>query len=197
MNGALSQETSPTPPEMPAVSKEITPEEAPALQKYSTEMTAYYETVAKTGNRVSAICDRFQSDALGLDATEVDVAATDFGDRCVSLSTRRQQLAVNFAAFLSAQRSALSGGRLSRFAPKLAAAAIAALISPTSAGDNAGSFEPTAEERSEMDSQARSVQQSIAQLRSDSAACAAARGELVSTLKAKYPGNDWSFLAAK
>jgi hypothetical protein len=41
------------------------------------------------------------------------------------------------------------------------------------------------------------VQHAIVQWRSDAAAIASLRNDLLTALKLKYPGNDWSFLAAR
>jgi hypothetical protein len=41
------------------------------------------------------------------------------------------------------------------------------------------------------------VQRAVAQLQSDAATVTASRRDLLAALKAKYPGDDWSFLAEK
>ena len=196
LNGDLAQEPAPEAPVLPKLSQDETPAEGQALKQFGGDLAVYYAAVGKMTDRVIAICDRLQSKTHGLDTTEVDAAAVDLANRYVGLTDRRQQLAVNLSAFMAAQRAELDKGQIPRYATKLVSVGVAALLAPTAGGNRLGDFEPTAEEKSEMTSQARSVQQAIAQWRTDAAAVTAARSDLQGALKAKYPGDDWNFLAS-
>jgi hypothetical protein len=196
-NHDLSQETAPQAPQVPEILKADTPAETVALLQTSKDISAYYAAAGKTIDRVSAICDQIQKQVHGLDMTGVDAAAVEFCDRYAGLTDRRVQLAVNLEAFKMAQQNALSDGRISRYAPKLLAAGLATLLAPTAGAAGGIDFKPSAEEKSEMNSQARSVQDAIVQWQSEAVAVTAAWSDLRATLKAKYPGDDWDFLSAK
>ena len=196
-NSDLSRETTPKAPEKPRILKAETVADKEALKQFSSDLLAYYTAAGKTTDRVVAICDRVQSKIRGIDSAGADAAAVELCDRYLGLTDRRQQLAVNLAAFIFEQQSELAAGRVSRYASRLLAAGIATLLAPTSGKTLENDFKPTPEEDSEMSSRARSVQDAIKQWRSDAASITAARSDLLTTLEARYPGDAWNFLAAK
>ena len=196
LNRDLSQESAPKAPEAPNLVKVETPANMEEFMQARKDLNAYYAAVTATIGRVSALCDKAQAGIHKPDIFHVDAAAMSLGDRYGSLTDRRWQLSVNLKAFIMSQQAGLAKGRMSLYASRLVAAGVAAMLAPTNGAGGGSDFTPTAAEKSEMDSQAVSVQQAAAQLESDTASVAAARGDLGAALKVQYPGTDWGFLAA-
>ena len=194
----LLKEAAPKAPALPTLSKEAAEAQAAELQNFSDLVKPYYAAVGKAVDRVLAVCDQAQSSTHALDSAGADPAAVDLAERYTGLIDRRQQLAVNMAALVAAKQAELARGYVPRFTLKVMDSGLSALLSPSDrSAEGAGDLQPTAEEKAEMDSQARTVQRAVAAWRSDAAAVAQARADLLDALKAKFPGDDWGFLAAK
>ena len=195
-NGDLAKEAAPKAPQVPNLVKIETPANMEEFVQASKDLNAYYAAVGQTIARVSAVCDQLQASIHKGDTAGVDPAAINLCDRYGSKTDRRWQLSVNLKAFIMTQQAGLAKGRMSLFASRLVASGVAALLAPTN-GAGGNEFKPTAEEKSEMDSQAGSVQQAVLLLQGDAAAITASRKDLGAALKVQFPGTDWSFLTAE
>ncbi len=196
LDSDLAKITVPQAPALPAELAAHTEKQAAELERFGEQLKPYYTAANGMANDVLAVCDKALSATRSLDPLNVDPAAVDFAEQIKGLTDRRQQLAVNMIALVAGQRSAMAKGFITGYTVRVMDAGVAALLAPGS-GPAPAALEPTPEQKAQMDSQTKSVAQAITAWAENVAQAAKARSDLAAALKAKYPGDDWSFLAAR
>jgi hypothetical protein len=100
------------------------------------------------------------------------------------------------AGLVAEQQNEIKAGRISSLGLRLAAAGTQALFSAdTASGATSEDLEAKGNEKMQGGKEFGGIRRAILDWRRDAAATAAARTELLTALKAKYPKQDWSFLA--
>ena len=163
---------------------------------YQEHLAKYFPELQKSVDQVSAICDRAQTKAGSLDAAGVDPAAADLAAKYQSLIDHRQQLAVQMAGLAAQQQNDVRQGQFNNLGLRLVTVGTEALFSAhnadlTQAPDE---LQATGGEKARGGKEFAGIQRAIADWRRDAAATATAQAELLKTLQANYPKQDWSFL---
>jgi hypothetical protein len=198
MNANLAQLAPPkVAPGMPEVPAGVTPEEKmPYLRRYQEDLLKYLGKLGKSVDQVSGICDKAQSQAGALNSVGVDQQASDLASKYEGLIDRRQQLAVQMAGLVAEQQNEIQAGRISSLGLRLAAAGTEALFSTDATTSTPSEdLEAKGNEKIQGGKEFGGIRRAILDWRRDAAATAAARNELLTSLKAKYPKQDWGFLA--
>jgi hypothetical protein len=188
-------------PAMPEIPATVTaPEEKlPYLRHYQDDLIKYLGTLGKAVEQVSGICDKAQAQAGALNSIGVDQQATELGSKYEGLIDRRQQLAVQMAGLVADQANEIRAGRISSLGLRLVAAGTETLFSRSGAAPtgDADDLQAKGNEKIQGGKEFGGIRRAILDWRHDAAAATSAREDLYNSLKAKYPKQDWSFLASK
>ncbi len=194
MESDLAQQS---PPKLPAMPDTVARTDASAagLRHWREEMlTKFFPALTKSVDQVSAICDQAESKAGTWTTAEVDPAAVDYASKVQLLIDHRQQMAVQLAGLVAEQRGQVQDNHLYPAGLKLLEACSDALFSPS---DAATVPDDLSQSKMPAGKEFATVEHTLTDWRRDAGAAASAKSSLMSSLKEKYPSQDWGFLAAK